>query len=148
MGRCESATASIGIKILLSDLLVQINETNYTLIKKMLEDGCIEDGSDSYNDVYQDIIEELLYVYNNDSTQYIQCKERLIKEFKSSELFDTFLLVPITKILQTERWGYDISGTNSVSRQLDFDFNVEKEKEKYKDITNFTFVFFLIQCSG
>ena len=41
MGRCESAIASIGIRILLSDLLPQINETNFKLIKEMLKDGLL-----------------------------------------------------------------------------------------------------------
>jgi hypothetical protein len=43
MGRSETATASLGIKILLSDLVSQIDETNFDLIKKILEDGFIED---------------------------------------------------------------------------------------------------------
>jgi hypothetical protein len=34
MGKSETASASIGIKILLSDLILQINETNINLIKK------------------------------------------------------------------------------------------------------------------
>jgi len=56
MGRCESATASIGIKILLSDLVSQINATTMQLIKKMLYDGCIEDSNDVYNMAFEQII--------------------------------------------------------------------------------------------
>ena len=37
MGRCEYAKASIGIKILLSDLIQQINKDNWDLIKEMLK---------------------------------------------------------------------------------------------------------------
>ena len=45
MGRSEEATASIGIKILLSDLVEQLNETNMTLIREMLYNGRIEDNN-------------------------------------------------------------------------------------------------------
>lgn len=34
MGKSETASAGIGIKILLSELIIQINETNFNLIKK------------------------------------------------------------------------------------------------------------------
>ena len=37
MGRSEYAKASIGIKILLSDLIQQINKDNWDLIKEMLK---------------------------------------------------------------------------------------------------------------
>jgi len=70
MGKSETASASIGIKILLSDLLEQINETNFTLIKKMLYDGCIEDMNGYYNEAYKIILghdidnDELPQTYN------------------------------------------------------------------------------------
>ena len=51
MGKCETATASIGIKILLSDLTLQINETNFTLIKELLHSGFIEDDNDYFNEI-------------------------------------------------------------------------------------------------
>jgi len=56
MGRCETATASIGIKILLSDLILEINENNVTLIKQMLYYGFIEDNNDFFNEIYSRII--------------------------------------------------------------------------------------------
>jgi hypothetical protein len=55
MGKSETAAASIGIKILLSDLILQINKTNFNLIKKMLYDGCIEDSNGYYNEAYKEI---------------------------------------------------------------------------------------------
>ena len=55
MGRCETATASIGIKILLSDLISQINETNFTLITELLHRGFIEDDNDYFNEIYSKI---------------------------------------------------------------------------------------------
>ncbi len=53
MGRCDTATASLGIKILLSDLIDQINKDNFNLIKKMLDDGIIEDSNEYFNEVYK-----------------------------------------------------------------------------------------------
>lgn len=38
MVKYETSTTFIGIKILLSDLILQINETNFNLIKKILMD--------------------------------------------------------------------------------------------------------------
>ena len=83
MGKSETATASIGIKILLSDLILQINETNLNLIKKMLYDGCIEDSNGYYNESYINI---LGYPYGEDKLtgDYLECKEYLINEFKTN----------------------------------------------------------------
>ena len=74
MGKSETALASIGIKILLSDLILQINETNLNLIKKMLYDGCIEDSNGYYNESYINI---LGYPYGEDKLtgDYLECKE-------------------------------------------------------------------------
>ena len=57
MGKCETATSSIGIKILLSELILQINDTNFDIIREMLEIGFIEDENDYFNEVYQNIID-------------------------------------------------------------------------------------------
>lgn len=164
MGKSETASASIGIKILLSDLVSQINETNFHLIKKMLYDGCIEDSNDYYNEVYINI---LGYPYGKDkfSEDYSECKEYLINEFKihgsyykskfSSKaepdisrgcLLEKQLLVPIKDILETERWGYGRYGINSVSRPLDFDLSIDLKS--YEEIKNFKVVFIIKQHSG
>ena len=52
MGKSESVSASIGIKILLSDIITQINETNFNIILDMLVNGFIEDQNDYFNEVY------------------------------------------------------------------------------------------------
>jgi hypothetical protein len=164
MGKSETASASIGIKILLSDLLLQINETNFTLIKNMVYDGCIEDSNGYYNEVYKNIVG-----YGEDDNElpedYLECKEYLINAFKTSgsyskskfsskvapdltngTLFERYLLVPVKNILETERWGYERYGVNSASRPLDFDLSVELTK--YRDIKNFNVIFFVKQHSG
>lgn len=164
MGKCETASASIGIKILLCDLILQINKTNFNLIKKMLYDGCIEDSNGYYNESYRNILG-----YAEDDNilpeDYLEFKEYLINEFKTKgsyykskisskvepdfddgTLFEQYLLVPVKDILETERWGYDRYGVNSASRPLDFDLSVELTK--FQDIKNFNVIFFVIQHSG
>ena len=166
MGKSETASASIGIKILLSDLILQINETNFTLIKKMVYDGCIEDSNGYYNEAYRNIL-GYGYTDNELPENYLECKEYLINEFKTKgsyykskfsskvepdlndgTLFERYLLVPVKDILSTERWGYERYGVNSASRPLDFDFDLSVELTEYQDITPFNVVFFVKQHSG
>jgi len=164
MGKCETASASIGIKILLSDLITQLNKTNFSLIKKMLYTGCIEDSNNYYNEVYKKIVG---YGENDNElpTTYKKFKEHLTKEFQtngsyykskfSSEvkpdlsegsLYEQQLLVPVKNILETDRWGYERSGTNSMSRPLDFDLSVDLTE--YKDIQHYSVIFMVKQSSG
>lgn len=144
MGKCESATASIGIKVLLSDLILQINETNLTLIKEMLDNGFIEDENDYFNNMYSNIVNrnDLSENYKEQLTQYFKLNDSSVG---SGCLFDKFLLVPVKQILKTDRWGYDRSGSNCVSRQIDFDLSVNIEK--YKEIEKQEIVFILGQNS-
>jgi hypothetical protein len=144
MGKCESATASIGIKVLLSDLILQINETNLTLIKEMLDNGFIEDENDYFNNMYSNIVNrnDLSENYKEQLTQYFKLNDSSVG---SGCLFDKFLLVPVKQILKTDRWGYDRSGSNCVSRQIDFDLSVNIEK--YKEIEKQEIVFILSQNS-
>jgi hypothetical protein len=164
MGKSETATALIGIKILLSDLILQINKKNFDLIKNMLYDGCIEDSNDYYNEAYRNIIG---YEWNDNELpeEYTEFKEYLINKFKNNGsyikskfsskveptiengcLFKQELLVPIKEILSTERWGYERYGVNSASRPLDFDLSLNLTK--YKEIKNFNIIFFVKQHSG
>ena len=164
MGKSEVATASLGIKILLSDLILQMNEHNFDLIKKMLYDGNIEDCNEYYNEAYSNIIGYGI----DDNTlpvNYLEFKEYVLDKFKTSGsynkskfsnivtpdlyngcLLDKYLLVPIKKILSTTRWGYDRYGSNSTSCPIDFDLSVPIEE--YKDINNFKIVFIIKQNSS
>ena len=141
MGKCETAAASVGIKISLYDLIVQLNETNFDLIKDMLHDGFIEDENNSLNDEYYAII--WCEPFNGNLLQY---KEYLLHALKKNGCLNKDLLLPIKEILQTERWGYERSGTNSMSRPIDFDLSVPIEK--YKDIEKIKIVFIIRQHSG
>ena len=73
MGRSESANVSIGIKILLSDLIMQINDTNTDLIISILYNGFIEDDNDEDNNIY-------LTIMDKDPTEIIKA----IKEFETT----------------------------------------------------------------
>ena len=160
MGKSETSTASIGIKILLSDLISQINETTFEIIYMMLYNGFIEDENDYYNDVYT------LVIHCNELPEtWLEYKEYLETNFKkygsynklrySNEvqhtvengcLFDQYLLVPIKKILSTERWGYDREGPNCNSKPIDFDLSVNTDE--YKELEKYNIVFILKQHSG
>lgn len=155
MGKCETANASIGIKILLSDLVSQLNENNFELIQEMLQDGQIEDENDSFNEVYINVIEEM---YGEDN--HLEFKEHLTKQLKMKGsyhksrngdvqhtldngcLWDQYLLVPVKELLEFSRWGYDRYGTNITSRPFHFDMN-DINLDPYKEIEKTSIVFLL-----
>ena len=166
MGKSETASASIGIKILISDLVSQINETNFTLIKKMLYSGCIEDSNGYFNEAYKNILgyddgdielPETYYDFKDYVTEqfkihgnYYKSKfsSKVESDLKNGCILEQELLVPIKELLETERWGYDRYGTNSISRPLDFDLSVDLEKYKKNNIENYKVVFIVKQHSG
>lgn len=80
MGRDDSATAYIGIKISVYELVSQINESNFDLIKNMLFDGFIEDSNDFYNEVFKKILNEDIEL----PTYPLQCKEFLTTILKQN----------------------------------------------------------------
>ena len=141
MGKCETAKTSIGIKILLSDLILQINETNFDLIKEILNKGFISDENEYYNDAYAEII-----LCNNLPKNCLEFKDFLEQEFKNRGLFEQELLLSIKNILRTDRWGYNREGRNGNYRPIDFDLSVDVEE--YKEIKKYTIVFILEQYSG
>lgn len=141
MGKCETAAASVGIKISLSDLIVQLNDATFDLIQDMLHDGCIEDENGCFNNIYYDVIWRV--PFDGNALEY---KEYLLTTLKKNGCLDKNLLLPVKEILQTDRWGYGRSGTNSMSRPIDFDLSVPIEK--YKDIEKIKIVFIIKQHSG
>jgi hypothetical protein len=160
MGKCETTIASIGIKILLTDLISQINENNFTIITDLLHRGFIEDDNDYFNQIYSKITSR-----NKLSENYVYLKEYLINEFtnngsyhKSSGesiviptldkgcLLDKALLVPLKDILTMDRWGHNRYGSNCISTPMDFDLSINIEK--YKEIEKKEIVFILGQHSG
>ena len=129
MGRVESVNASIGIKILLTDLVSQMNETNATLIQTMLDDGCIEDDNNYSNQTYQTIVDNL------------KTRDYLLSEF-TTKLKDEYLLVPLKDIISTQRWGYNREGKNGRSMPMQ---DLSVNTDEYNIIKNWELVFIIIQ---
>ena len=123
MGRCESATVSTGIKILLGDLLDQITDENEDLISEMLEKGFIEDENETLNENFIGSLDE-----------------------PNEDLLENYLLVPVSNVLETARWGWGREGINGIS--TDFYSIQEPNLEKYKGLKNIKIVFILEQYSG
>lgn len=118
MGKSETAIASIGIKILLSDLVSQINEETISIIKELLGDGFIEDDNEHFNETFENII------WGDDINEYddfLEFKKYLTDTFVEENLFDKYLLFPVKQILMTERYGYDRYGRNGSSKPINFD---------------------------
>lgn len=161
MGKCETCTTSIGIKILLSDLILQINEKNFDLIKEILNNGFISDKNEHYNDAYTDIVwckdlpknhlelKQFLEqeFKNNGSYLHLRDSNKIEPDLRNGCLFDRELLLPIKQILETERWGYDRYGRNGYSCPIDY-LSPSLDMEKYKEIEKYTIVFILEQYSG
>jgi len=141
MGRCETAKASVGIKIQLCDLISQISETNFAKIKTILEDGFLEDENEELNHTYHTIVYDV-----NLPDNYLEYKMYLEEKIEEECLSTNTLLYPIKDILVTERWGYDRSGTNGLSRDMDFDLSMDTEP--YQEIEKISIVFILRQYSG
>lgn len=164
MGKCESVCASLGVKVLVADLLEQLDESNFEIIKKMLYHGCIEDSNDYYNEVYKEIVgygEGDTELPEDDYLEYKKCllkacqekgslyksktSSRVVADLNHGCLLEKELLVPIKDILSTERWGYGRSGINSKSRPLDFDLSFVLGE--YACIQKVSLVFFVKQQS-
>lgn len=140
MGKSETVTTSIGLKIKLSDLLEQTTIDNFILTIDMLECGFIQDDNEEFNHTYENIIDES---YGLDD--YLECRDYILDKLSKENLLDEWLLVPIKDILENTRHGYNRYGTNGISRELDFDLSVDLDK--YKDITGYSVVFMIKQHS-
>ena len=155
MGKCDTATASIGLRIRLRDLIPQITEENVSLIKEMIYDGWIEDDNDYFNEVYSMICDTLptiefkecaVRAFTHHGTYHASRDGRKTLTLDHGCLYDKFLLVPVKNILETERWGYERYGTNGASRPIDFDLSITIDK--YKNIEKADVVFMLRQRAG
>ena len=142
MEKEESATASIGIKIHIRDLLFQLCETNEDIIKSMLFDGFIEDENGELNQIFHTIVHKRIHL------DWMKLKDYLFQKFNQSDinLIDSVLLIPIKQIATTSRWGYEREGINSISRDLNFHLSLTDHM--YKDIEHTEIVFILCQNSG
>ena len=138
MGKVESATASIGIKINMRDLLVQLCDSNQFIIKDMLMNGFIEDDDNDFNEEFRTIVDKKIHL------DWVKLKDYLYSAFSKSvnNLLDAVLLFPMKCILTTERW--DREGMNGISRDLNFDLLLPN----ISDLEHTERVFILCQNSG
>lgn len=177
MGRSETVTSSIGIRIALKDLINSINEDNYKQIKKefLTYESLIDDDNDSYNSIYSLIIHgDISDDYKCDQN-YKEYKEYLetncrkygnINIYKNGEekkctydkddennLYNQCVLIPQQKLLSTERYGYDRNGTNGSSVKVE-KFNLNdiykniNDKMTSLNIKNYAIVFIVSQHSS
>ena len=140
MGKYDTCSSHIGIEISLSDLISQINETNFDLIQNMLEEGFIEDNV-YYNDLYINVI-GAQYLPKN----ALEFKEFLLDLLENEPFFHDPFLIPVKELLEVDiqvygRYRY---GTNGVSRPATFKVSLgKKETERYKVIKKKKIVFIL-----
>ena len=129
MGKCETSTASIGIKILLSDLILQINETNFNIIEEILNCGFISSKQLPTN--YLDFKNYLDQEFKNKGSYlHFRNSNKIEPDLTNGCLFEKELLLPIKQILETARWGHDRDGINSNYCPINFDLSVDIEKSK------------------
>ncbi len=150
MGKSETATSSIGIKIKFVELANLINADNFDSINSILNDAIIEDENEHYNDNYQDMISEM-YIYEKDYKNNIITFDKYKQELMTyTKLFDYKLLIPVHEILSTTRWGYDRDGVNSSSMEIKDAMKIINKKmpNEYKFLSNYPIVFMLYQVSG
>lgn len=131
------ACVSIGIKIKLTYLLSQLEESNFELVIKMLSNGFIE------QEKYKNFNHLLLKIWENDKLsenyKYNEAKTFLTDHFTKHSLLDKYLLLPIKPILHSSRSPSYYDTLTGSSRALDFDLSVELEK--YKEIRQYELVF-------
>lgn len=161
MGYSECASAAIGIKIKLLDLVAQVAEKNVTYITHLLEEGFIEDENGFYNETYQNIVlgdmpEQFLELQQYLTTQFSKHGDLMKSKFKNEvrpsltngSLMDKSLLIPLHPILSTERWGYNRGGVNGLSCPVMSTANICTEELKESGLKNWEMVFMLKQSGG
>ena len=158
MGKCETSTAYIGVSIKLRDLIEQMTEHNMKLILSMLENGFIEDDNGSFNENFDNIVNEGEYINCEDTKKYFmdqfatygdifvdRWSNKQTQTLVNGCLLDMYLLVPVHAIISNDRWGYDRYGTNGSSAPYQ---PIQFDLDKYKNIQNYTTVFIMKQSSG
>ena len=97
--------------------------------------------------IYQKIKDFLEQEFKNKGSYlHLRDSNKIEPDLRNGCLFERELLLPIKKLLETDRWGYDRYGRNGNYRPIDFDLSVDIEK--YKEIEKYTIVFILEQYSG
>lgn len=130
MGRCDSATCSIGVQIEVRKLIEQISEETAAQIKKMLEGGFLdyEEGLDTK---WSEIVE------NVDWKNPERTKAVLLEELGSLQLVDRMLLYPATRLMSTELYGGGVRQHRDLreTSRCEMIEKVERQFEHFKHCT-------------
>lgn len=130
MGRSESAESSIGYRVMVRDLVESIvDNSSYMYVYNTLmdEDVFIEDANDELNHAFYDIVYDMDI---DETTSYDVAKPYLMNKYK--KLLEDDLLIPMIRLTQTMRWGYNREGANGAGEALGDDL-VERIQQLYKD---------------
>lgn len=106
MGRCDTAEASVGIRIPIGTLIDNLNEENCDQIREIMTDGFIENENDYKFNAYYD---------ENDQpyANFADIKNAVHKYF--DRLRNNFLLYPVHVLISNDRWGYNPTGSHGTA---------------------------------
>ena len=146
MGHSEDVTVSLGMSIVVHDLLACMTSENFETIRDeyLGEDSFIADENQDYNSQFRTILEGRTPFTRKeiDPTilSYEQYKQYLVESFSrygdcqhsrsgseiqiyeakdAGNLYNQTLLIPHDTLVNTERWGYNREGQNGQSCPLD-----------------------------
>lgn len=125
MGHSETATASVGYRVTLRDLIESIHDEEscsevYVALSK--KGAFLEDENDEDNLSFESIIGEL-----EADDDWEAVKELWMKQFHRFLNHD--LLIPMIRIGETTRWGYSREGVNGIGTRLSIDQFSEKLRQ-------------------
>lgn len=124
MGRCECATASIGYRVSIRDLIESIcDDESCTYAYDTLTDyrTFVEDQNEDANRDFRNITEYLAKQGSWETT-----KEEWRRKF--DKLIHEDLLLPVIQLADTERWGYNREGIHGMGSFVTDDFTERLEE--------------------
>ena len=156
---------SIGIRILVADLVAQIDESTHRLILEMLAPtSCIEDDNDCFNETFGEVADELEencpkhwrdfaarlreMLASRGDVLYFKDGSRPRRTLEYGCLLDKHLLVPVAQICSTDRGGYSRYGLNATSAplgKLDVPSVLADIERKYAGLTGYEVVYMVTQ---
>lgn len=125
MGHSDTATASVGYRVTLRDLIESIHDEEscsgvYVTLNK--RGAFLEDDNNEDNHAFMNIVYELEEEETWEST-----KERWMSLFRPYLNHD--LLIPMICLGETTRWGYSREGVNGIGTRLSVDQFSEKLRQ-------------------
>ena len=143
MGRSETATVAVGIRVGLRSLLQQATEENYEDVARLLcnDSAFVEDENGCFNESFTNVIdrlyghtlrtvEELRVIAGNllethGDVMYFRDGAPPLPTLENGSLMDRYLLLPVKTFVETCRCGYLREGSNGQAVPLDLEALVE-----------------------